>query len=76
MSRLPRVTGKEVVNALKKAGFVVVRIQGSHHHLRKPGAKSLVSVPVHFGEILKPKLLKSILEQAGITTEEFKDILS
>ncbi|MCG0277742.1 MAG: type II toxin-antitoxin system HicA family toxin [Thermanaeromonas sp.] len=45
MSRLPRVTGKEVVSALKRAGFVVVRIQGSHHHLRKPGARSLVTVP-------------------------------
>lgn len=55
MSRLPRVTGKEVVNALKRAGFVVVRIQGSHHHLRRPGAKSLVTVPVHSGEILEAK---------------------
>lgn len=76
MSRLPRVTGKEVVSALKKAGFVVVRIQGSHHHLRRPGAKSLVTIPVHSGEILKPKLLKSILEQAGVTAEELKDLLS
>ncbi|MGB9803766.1 type II toxin-antitoxin system HicA family toxin [Desulfofundulus sp.] len=76
MSRLPRVTGQEVVSALKKAGFVVVRIQGSHHHLRRPGAKSLVTIPVHSGEILKPKLLKSILEQAGITAGELKDLLS
>ncbi|MDK2855328.1 MAG: hypothetical protein PWQ41_1739 [Bacillota bacterium] len=76
MNRLPRVTGKEVVAALKRAGFLVVRVQGSHYHLRKPGAKNLVTVPVHPGEILKPKLLKSILEQAGITVEEFRDLLS
>ncbi|MGB9846765.1 MAG: type II toxin-antitoxin system HicA family toxin [Desulfotomaculales bacterium] len=75
MSRLPRVTGKEVVNALKKAGFVVIRIQGSHHHLRKPGTKSLVTVPVHPGEIIKPKLLKNVLEQAGITPEELKELI-
>jgi predicted RNA binding protein YcfA (HicA-like mRNA interferase family) len=75
MSRLPRVTGKEVVNALKKAGFMVIRIQGSHHHLRKPGTKSLVTVPVHSGEILKPKLLRNILEQAGITPEELKKLI-
>lgn len=75
MSRLPRVTGKEVVSALKRAGFVVIRIQGSHH-LRKPGSKSLVTVPVHSGEILKPKLLKNILEQAGLNVDEFKNLLA
>ena len=76
MSRLPRVTGKEAVSALKRAGFVVVRIQGSHHHLLKAGSKSLVTVPVHSGEILKPKLLKNILEQAGLTVDEFKNLLA
>jgi len=75
MSRLPRVTGDEVVAALKRAGFVLVRIRGSHHHLRKPGAKNLVTVPVHTGEIIKPKLLKSILEQASMTVEEFENLL-
>ena len=74
MSRLPRVTGKEAADALKRAGFVVVTMQGSHH-LRKLGAKSLATVPVHAGEILKPKLVKSILEQAGLTVDEFKNLL-
>lgn len=76
MSRLPRVTGEEVVAALRRAGFVVVRVRGSHHHLRKAGGRGLVTVPVHTGEVLKPKLLKSILEQAGITVEEFKSFLA
>lgn len=75
MSRLPRVTGEEVVAALRRAGFVVVRVRGSHHHLRKAGGRGLVTV-VHTGEVLKPKLLKSILEQAGITVEEFKSFLA
>ncbi|MEW6192770.1 MAG: type II toxin-antitoxin system HicA family toxin [Bacillota bacterium] len=63
MSKLPRVTGEEVVAALKRAGFILVRIRGSHHHLRKPGIKALVTVPVHPGGVLKPKLLRNILKR-------------
>jgi predicted RNA binding protein YcfA (HicA-like mRNA interferase family) len=74
MTRMPRVTGKKVVSALKKAGFIVVRVTGSHHHLHKPGGK-LVTVPVHTGETLSPMLIKSILEQAGLSIEEFIKLL-
>lgn len=74
MTRMPRVTGKKVVSALKGAGFIVVRVAGSHHHLHKPGSQ-LVTVPVHAGETLSPMLLKSILEQAGLTIEEFIELL-
>jgi predicted RNA binding protein YcfA (HicA-like mRNA interferase family) len=74
MTRMPRLTGKKVVSALKGAGFIVVRVNGSHHHLYKPGS-NLVTVPVHAGETLSPMLIKSILEQAGLTVEEFMKLL-
>lgn len=35
----------------------------------------LVSVPVHAGEVLDIKTLKSILEQANLTVEELIDLL-
>ena len=34
-----------------------------------------VTVPVHAGVILKPKTLLSILEQAGVSVEEFVNLL-
>ncbi|HAG10499.1 MAG TPA: hypothetical protein DCK76_03745 [Desulfotomaculum sp.] len=74
MTRIPRVTGKKVVSALKAAGFVIIRVSGSHHHLYKPGS-NLVTVPVHAGETLSPILIKSILEQASLTFEEFIKLL-
>lgn len=74
MTRMPRVTGKKVVSALKGAGFIVVRVTGSHHHLHKTSSR-LVTVPVHSGETLSPMLIKSILEQAGLTVEEFMELL-
>jgi len=74
MTMMPRVTGKKVVSSLKSAGFIVVRITGSHYHLHKSGGR-LVTVPVHAGETLSPMLLKSILEQAGLTIDELIGLL-
>ncbi len=68
------MTGKELLAALRRAGFDVVRIAGSHYHLYKPGA-DLVTIPVHAGEIIKPKTLKSILDQAGMTMDELRTLL-
>lgn len=72
--RLPRVSGKDVLAALKRNGFTPVDIEGSHHYLLSPAGK-IVTVPVHGQSILKPKTLKSILNQAGLTVEELIDLL-
>ncbi|MDN5302003.1 MAG: hypothetical protein PWQ60_1517 [Thermoanaerobacteraceae bacterium] len=71
--RLPRMTGKEVIKALSKKGFRLVHIHGSHHYLEGPKG-NLVTVPVHAGDILKPKTLKSILKQAGITADDLIEL--
>lgn len=74
MTRLPRVTAKEVFNGLKRNGFEVIRTSGSHHFLHRPGS-GIVTISIHPGEIVKPKTLKSILKQAGLTVEELIDLL-
>jgi len=73
-ARMPRVSGKDVVRALRRSGFTLTHIEGSHHYLVSPAGK-LVTVPVHGKKILKPKTLKSILEQAGLTVEELINLL-
>lgn len=74
MTRLPRVTGREVVAALERAGFGVVRVRGSHHFLRRDDGRATV-VPVHAGETLGPGLLTRILADAGLTREELAGLL-
>lgn len=74
MPRLPRITGRQLVAALNRAGFKTVRIEGSHYHLFKTGA-GLVTIPVHAGETLSPRLVKSILRQAQLDLEELRQIL-
>ena len=72
--RLPRVTGAEVVAALKRTGFEIVRIKGSHHFLRHPDGRTTV-VPVHTGETIGPGLLTKILRDAELSREEFIALL-
>lgn len=74
--RLPVVSGKRVLQAMTRAGFIVERIVGSHHVLVFPSdASRTVTVPVHGNRDLKPGTLRSIIRQAGLTLEEFLDLL-
>ena len=59
------VTPKELLNVLKKDGWYVDRIRGSHHMLKHTSKVGRATVPVH-KEDLKPKTLHTILKQAGI----------
>jgi predicted RNA binding protein YcfA (HicA-like mRNA interferase family) len=76
MSGLPVISGREVVRALTKAGFVVDRIAGSHHVMVFSGDPTrTVTVPVHAGRDLKPGTLRSIIRQTRLTVEEFSEFL-
>jgi predicted RNA binding protein YcfA (HicA-like mRNA interferase family) len=75
MPKLRPASGPKIVKALGKAGFQVVGRKGSHVRLkRKTEAKIyIVVVPLH--PEIKKGTLKSILRQAGLTTEEFTKLL-
>jgi predicted RNA binding protein YcfA (HicA-like mRNA interferase family) len=70
MTRLPPVSAREVIRVLLRAGFVLKRTTGGHQHFRHPDQSGLVTVPHHRGD-LDPKVLRSIIRQAGMTPEEF-----
>lgn len=74
MTRLPRLTGKEVVSALLKHGFEVSRVKGSHHHVRHPDGRS-TTVPVHAGETIGPGLMSKILRDCELTLDELTSVL-
>jgi len=69
-SRLPRITGKEMIAFLVSKGFRVVRVRGSHHVLENSQGKITV-IPVHRSEVLGPGLIKEILLQSEISSDEF-----
>lgn len=69
MTKLPRLTGKAVIAALQKSGFVLVRRRGSHCFLRHADGRTTV-VPVHSGETIGPGLLSKILRDCDLTRED------
>ena len=73
MPPLPRCTGRQVVRALERLGWIVVVQRGSHVQLKYPNRGGRVTVPVHAGETLGPGLLRSILNQAGLSADELRD---
>jgi len=74
MTALPSVRGKDLVAALKKAGFEAVRVKGSHHFLRREDWRTTV-VPVHAGETIGPGLLSKILRDCELSREELQKLL-
>ena len=72
--RLPRISGKQTVEALLRAGFTVHRIRGSHYILKHPETGRRVTVLYHRRE-LALKTLHSILQQAAISREEFSELI-
>ncbi len=73
--RLPIISGNELVRALAKFGYAVVRQKGSHVRLRHPtDTKKLpVTVPLH--DEIAFGTLRRILRDAGISVEQLIDRL-
>ena len=63
MPKLPQLKGRELIRILRRNGFEVVRVWGSHHSLRHADGRYTV-VPVHAGEVIGPGLLLKILKDA------------
>jgi len=75
MSKVPRITGEEAVRAFGRAGFALDRISGSHHILKRKGHPLRLSIPVHRGKNVGKGLLASQIEAAGLTLDEFLELL-
>lgn len=74
--RLPSLSGHDVIRALAKAGFGVVRIKGSHRILRhRDDPARATVVPVHGNADIKRGLLRKIIADARLTADEFKSLL-
>lgn len=74
-TRLPAAKPREVLRALARAGFFIHHTSGSHYVLKHPDKPHLrVTVPYH-NKDLKRRTLSSIIEQSGLTIEQFVALL-
>ncbi len=72
--RLPSLRPQEVVRALERAGWTVVRQRGSHVTLAKEGVSFIVTIPLHRRDLPRGTL-RAIIADAGLTVEEFLGFL-
>ena len=70
---LPIISGREAVRAFEKAGWNVMRQRGSHIVMVKEGVAANLSIPDH--KELDRGLLRSQIRKAGLTIEEFIELL-
>jgi predicted RNA binding protein YcfA (HicA-like mRNA interferase family) len=75
MKNLPSLKSSEVIKILEKIGFKKLRQKGSHVILFNSKLNKLTVVPLHKGKEIKKSLLrKIIIEDCGLTIEEFLNI--
>jgi len=72
--KLPRVTAADIIKVLEKAAFFLSRQSGSHKIYKNTQGRR-VTVPYHAGNVLHPKVLKSILKDSELTIDDLKHLL-
>ncbi|HEY5550487.1 MAG TPA: type II toxin-antitoxin system HicA family toxin [Opitutaceae bacterium] len=73
MSKLPQVSGADLVRALTKLGFAIKRQHGSHIILRRDNPFAQTVVPNH--RQIDRGTLRAILRQSDVTVEQLLGVL-
>ena len=75
MSRLPVVSGEQLITALNKVGFVFIRQKGSHIRLEKQTDEGIIRLSVPRHRMIKRGTLRGIIKDAGLTMDKFHKLL-
>jgi predicted RNA binding protein YcfA (HicA-like mRNA interferase family) len=75
MSIIPSLPYDQVVRALQRDGWIVVRQRGSHIRLQKHTATETLKLTVPAHHPIKRTTLSHVLKQARLTIEEFNRLL-
>lgn len=60
------MSGRRLAKLVERHGWVLLRIQGSHHVYGKPGSIVRLSIPIHGDKPLKIGLLTHLLSMADL----------
>jgi len=66
------ISGREFARMIEKRGWVLLRINGSHHIYGVPGSPVRISLPVHGNTALKAGLLRRLAKLAGIPDDDLR----
>ena len=73
MTKLPRLSARQIISALQKTGFSLARQSGSHM-IYKNAAGKRVTVPFHASKILHPRVLRNILRDADLSLQQLDEL--
>lgn len=75
MTKLPTVAARDVIRAAERLGFEFDRQRGSHAVYVRVSDKRRLVIPVHKGRDLKPGTLRGLIDDMGLTVQEFAAML-
>jgi len=75
MAGLHSLRPEKVIQAFERAGWINKGQRGSHVKIIKEGNPNILSIPTHKGKPVKIGLLKDQIRKAGLTVEEFLELL-
>ncbi len=75
MTKLPRLSGKEVIKILSKVDFIPVRQRGSHVIMKKQTSEGSRAVVVPNHKEIDKGTLAEIIRQSGLKRDGFLDLM-
>jgi predicted RNA binding protein YcfA (HicA-like mRNA interferase family) len=65
------ISGKDFAKILERHGWILLRVQGSHHIYGKSDTDIRISLPIHKNQALKLGLLRHFMKVAALTEKDF-----
>ena len=67
---MKQVSGRELARAVERHGWVLARVNGSHHIYIREGSKTRLSIPIHGSRPMRTGLLSHLLKEAELTIDD------
>jgi predicted RNA binding protein YcfA (HicA-like mRNA interferase family) len=74
-ARWRQATSSDLIRVARKLGFEKDRQKGSHAVYLRQGDGARVVIPIHKGRAIKPKTLAGIINDLGLTMQEFEEMI-
>jgi predicted RNA binding protein YcfA (HicA-like mRNA interferase family) len=73
--KLPAVSARAIARVAEKAGFTLSRQRGSHAIYYRECDHAMIVIPVPGGRDVDPRVVAGIVDDMGLTPEEFQALL-
>ena len=67
---MKQVSGEDLARAVERRGWVLARVNGSHHIYVHEGSTTRLSIPIHGSRPMRTGLLTHLLKQADLTIDD------